>query len=73
MGSNAIKWKGKLVEWYGHVTLMNLSMHYKNLYITQSNIENMMCYGSLWHMFPSFTMQDICISHKKLTSRNVNI
>ena len=46
-------------------------MHCKNLY-ELSLAEKMMCYGSLAHMSPFFTSDDICIELKKLASRKAS-
>ena len=53
------------------MTLHDLSMHCKNLY-ELSLAEKMMCYGSLAHMSPFFTSDDICIGLKKLASRKAS-
>ena len=43
-------------------------MHCKNLY-EQSNVEKVMCYGSISHILPYFTIEDVCIGLiKKLAS-----
>ena len=46
-------------------------MHCKNLY-ELSLAGKMMCYGSLSHMSPFFTIEDICIGLKKLFSRKAS-
>ena len=63
--------KGKRVESYGDLTLLDLSMHCKNLY-ELSLAEKMMCYGSFSHMSPVFTIEDICKGYKKSASRKAN-
>ena len=63
--------KGKRVDSYGDLTLHDLSMHCKNLY-ELSLAEKMMCYGSLAHMSPFFTSDDICIGLKKLASQKAS-
>ena len=60
--------KGKCVESYGDLNLLNLSMYHENLY-ELSLVGKMMCYGSLSHMCPFFTIKDICIGLKKLASQ----
>ena len=45
--------KGNCVDNYGDVTLIDLSMHCKNLY-ELSLAGKIMCYGSLSHMSPFF-------------------
>ena len=46
-------------------------MHCKNLY-ELSLAGKMMCYDSLSHTSPFFTIEDICIGLKKLASRKAN-
>ena len=59
--------KGKSVESCGDLTLLDLSMLCKNLY-ELSLVGKMICYGSLSHMSPFFTIENICIG-LKLASR----
>ena len=55
--------------WTGiFVVSLDLSMHYKNLY-ELSLARKTMCYRSLSHMSPFFTIGDIYIGLKKLASR----
>ena len=56
--------KRKRVKNYHELPLMDLSMQSKNLY-NLSIAKQMICYGSLSHMFPFF---DVCARLKKLTS-----
>ena len=51
--------KGKHVESYGDLTLHDLSVHCKNLY-ELSHVGKMVCCGSLSHISPFFTIEDIC-------------
>ena len=59
------KLKGKQVESYGDLTLVDFSMHCKNLY-ELSLAGKMTCYGSVSRMSPFFTIEDICVGIKKL-------
>ena len=59
-----------MTESYGDLTLLDLSMHCKNLY-ELSLAGKMMCYGSL-SMSPFFTIEDIRIGLNKLVSRKAS-
>ena len=61
----------KQVKSYGDLTLLDLSMHCRNLY-ELSIAGKMMCYGSLSHMSPFFTIEDTYIILKKLASRKAS-
>ena len=52
------KHKGESVKIYGDLTLMELFMHYKNVY-EQSNVGQVMCYGSLSHICSLFEIDDV--------------
>ena len=63
--------KGKHVESYGDLTLLDLFMQCKKLYELPLT-GKMTCYGSLSHMAPFFTIEDICTGLKKLVSRKAS-
>ena len=60
--------KEKCVENYGDLTLLDLSMHCKNLN-ELSIAKMMMSCGSLSHISPFFTIENVCIGLTKLASR----
>ena len=53
------------------LSLLTLFMHCKNLYELPL-VEKIICYGSLSHMSPFFTIEDICIGLKKLASHKAS-
>ena len=60
--------KGKHVESYGDLTLLDFSMHCKNLYELFIAKKMNLCYGSLSLMSPFFTIEDTRMGLKKFVS-----